>query len=118
MMKAPVLAICAVLAFGSVPSQSTPALRQATRLEKPFKPGGSVRFDLSAGDYDIRGVDAEAIAISWRTRDARDDAKVRASAEIRGARAVVRVDGPHRSLHVRIDVPRRSDLNLDLSAGD
>ena len=54
-MKAPTLALTALLAtaaWASVPAQGTavPGLR-----EQAFKPGGRVSLDLSAGDYLVRG---------------------------------------------------------------
>src|SRR5262245_23785535 len=116
-MRTSLLALCAGLAL----TGSTVVFTQeaaSSSVEKAFKTGGSVRFDLSAGDYDIRGTAAESISIHWRTRKPGDARKVRASAEVRGTHAVVRVSGPHDGLHVRIDVPRRSDLEVDLSAGD
>ena len=116
-MRTSVLAVCAGLALVGSTAVSTQE-RTPSTVEKPFKTGGTVRFDLSAGDHEIRGTDAEAIAIRWRTRSARDDRRVRAHADVRGSRAVVKVDGPHDGFHVRIEVPRRSDLDLDLSAGD
>ena len=117
-MKAPTLALTALLAtaaWASVPAQGTavPGLR-----EQAFKPGGRVSLDLSAGDYLVRGASDEMIRVRWKTRDPNDMAQASAEIAVGGQDATVRVRGPKHNFNVEIDVPRRTDLVLNLSAGD
>jgi hypothetical protein len=117
-MKAPTFALTALLAtaaWASVPAQSTavPGLR-----EQAFKPGGRVSLDLSAGGYLVRGTSDEAIRVRWKTRDPNDMAQASAEIAVGGRDATVRVRGPKHNFSVEIDVPRRTDLILNLSAGD
>jgi len=87
-------------------------------VEKTFVKGGTIRMKLVAGDYRITGRSDERIRIEWRTDRSEDAASVRADAEIKGATAMVATTGPKNGLHFSIDVPARSDIEVDLSAGD
>ena len=117
-MKTAALALVATLAVGTL-AANTPdstSTSSGNQLERALAHGGRIRLDLSAGDYTISGTAAETLRVRWRTRHADD--RVRASADIRATAARVRVNGPRNDFHVQIDVPRRSDLDIDLSAGD
>jgi hypothetical protein len=87
-------------------------------VERPFASGGVVRLDLSAGDYRVEGTNAEKVLVRWRTRRPEDGRKVRIAVEATGKEALVRTHGPKNGFEVRIEVPERSDIDLDLSAGD
>jgi hypothetical protein len=86
--------------------------------ERPFAAGGTVRFDLAAGEYRIQGTSAEKVLVRWRTRDSDDGRKVRIEVQAKDKQALIRTHGPKNGFEVRIEVPERSDLDLDLSAGD
>jgi hypothetical protein len=75
-------------------------------------------MDLSAGDYRIVGSDEPAIQIEWSVRDLGQLKKVRVNADVDGSRATIRTEGPSNHFRVTIRVPRRSDLDVHLTAGD
>ena len=117
-MNPRLLALTALLAtatWASVPAQSTvvPGFR-----EQAFKPGGRVSLDLSAAGYLVRGTAGEMIRVRWKTRDPSDMAQASAEIAVGGQDATVRVRGPKHNFNVEIDVPRRTDLSVNLSAGD
>lgn len=87
-------------------------------VERPFAPGGVVRFDLAAGDYRVEGTSAEKVLVRWRTRRSEDGRRVRIEIQAAGKEALIRTYGPKNGFEVRIEVPERSDIDLDLSAGD
>ena len=87
-------------------------------VDKAFVKGGTIRMKLAAGDYRITGRADERIRVAWRTDRPEEAATVRADAEIKGASAVVATTGPKNGLYFTIDVPARSDIEIDLSAGD
>jgi hypothetical protein len=88
------------------------------QLERGFAPNGRVVMHLSAGDYDIEGSSEPRIRLQWDTRDPDDADEVEASATVSGNEAVVKTSGPSNGFHVTIQVPKRSDLIIRLSAGD
>jgi hypothetical protein len=110
-----VMAMAAATARG--PAQ-TPTSTPDGVVERPFAAGGVVRLDLAAGGYRIEGSSAEKVLVRWRTRHSDDGRKVRIEVQASGKEALVRTHGPKNGFEVRIEVPERSDLDLDLSAGD
>lgn len=119
-MRIPVLAAAALLGVGPAlavrPAEGSG--RATDALERPFAAEGRVQMDLSAGDYSIVGTDEPAIQIEWSVRDVSQLKKVRVSADVDGSRATIRTQGPSNHFSVTIRVPRRSDLDVHLTAGD
>ncbi len=113
-MKIPMLALAAVL-LSAVPAttQSKPSPEQA------FAAGGTVRLNLAAAAYRIRGHANQRIQVRWSTNKSEMTDRIHANVEIKGTRAVIWTVAPHNSgAHFDIDVPARSDLEIDLNAGD
>jgi hypothetical protein len=101
----------------TIPARSEDAVPGT--LQQKFAAGGTVRMHLEAGDYEIRASDADQIVITCRSEDADKLRRVRVATKSSGNLAQVYVrDTPHNDFHVTIDVPRRSDLWIRLSAGD
>ena len=90
----------------------------SNRIDRPFRSGGVVHLNLSAGAYRIVGNEAERIVVGWHTRRSEDMRRVRANVETREKEAFVNIDGPSNGFEVDIRLPARSDLDLDLSAGE
>ena len=57
-------------------------------------------------------------ADAWRADKAEDGANLKAQAEIRGTSAVLSTSGFRNGVHFTIEVPSRSDIEIDLTAGD
>jgi len=96
-------------------AQTTPS----DSLERTFAAGGKVRMSLSAGDYTIRaGLSEDKIRVRWSTKNPEQMSQVRVTAEVRGSEAKLETDGPKNDFHVEIELPRRTDLYVRLSAGD
>ena len=94
------------------------AARDNRITERKFVSGGTVRLNLSAGDYDIVASPDDRIRVTRTGRDADDD-RVDVDIDVRGSRATVDVDGPlGDGVDARIELPRRSDVVVSLSAGD
>lgn len=93
--------------------------RPSDSLERDFGAGGRVHLDLSAGQYQIVGTSDNRVRIEWSVRRQDRLRRVHVRADIRGSDAWVDVDGPDNSgFRVVVKVPRRSDLMVDLSAGE
>lgn len=98
-------------------SATTTSIVPADTIEHAFPAGGRIRMDLSAGEYRIEASQEDRIRMHWVS----DDRKRRRpiiQAEVHGTEATLSTDGPTRKFRVRIEVPKRSDLHVRLTAGD
>jgi hypothetical protein len=87
-------------------------------VDKPFPKAGTIRMKLAAGDYRISGRADDRIRVAWRADRPEDAANLKADADIRGNNAVLSTSGFRNGIHFTIDVPARSDIEIDLTAGD
>jgi hypothetical protein len=87
-------------------------------VERAFSRGGMVRLDLGAGEYRISGTPDDKLRVRWSTRKPDDERRVRVSADVTGRSATVRTAGPRNGFRVEIEMPERSDVRLELSAGE
>lgn len=87
-------------------------------VERPFPRAGTIKMSLAAGDYRVSGRADERIRVSWRADRPEQGANVKADIELRGNTAIVTTGGFRNGVHFTIDVPLRSDIEIDLSAGD
>ncbi len=94
-----------------------PAAQAREVTERKFVSGGTVRLDLDAGDYDIVASRDDRIRIAWDDR--KHDSEVSLRVDLASSRATVRTDTPwHDGAKMRIELPRRSNLVVKMSAGD
>jgi hypothetical protein len=115
LLTAVALTILATSTLATRAAQST----SGQPIDKAFAKGGSVVMRLSAGDYRITGTADDKIRVDWRVDRASDAEALKAKVEISGAKAVIETSGArHGSVHYTIDIPSRSDIEIDLSAGD
>ena len=97
-------------------SQTTTSSRNSA--EHIFVQGGQVFMDLSAGGYLIEGTDDSKIRITWNTRDPNDMDDVEVNVGVEGKSARIDTDGPGNNFHCAIQIPKRADLTIRLSAGE
>lgn len=109
----------AISAFVLLAVAGVGAQTDGVPAEHVFGSGGTVRLHLEAGGYTIRPTDAERIAVTYHT-DKEEQAK-RVKVEIRagGSTADVFVrETPRNNFEAVIEVPRKSNLWVRLSAGE
>lgn len=107
----PAAAALALLVTGSV--------AQAEVSDRKFVSGGTVRLELDAGEYEIVASRDDHIRVSREDRG--KDVDVTLRIDVDASRATVRVDTPWKNTDgpsVRIELPRRSNIIVRLSAGD
>lgn len=113
----PGLLLCIALGvanFAFADDGPAPAL-SATRS---FNAGGTIRMDLSAGDYSIQAIAEDKIHVTGTCHDPDDETHMRADIRIQGGEARIITHGPHNNTHFTIEVPRHSNLVVRLSAGN
>ena len=89
--------------------------QQSGTADKPFPSGGRIHLQLSAADYDIHPAKGNNISVTWTARGT----GVRVNIDVNGSEATITTDSPlNNNLHVSIEVPKNSDLQLRLGAGD
>src|SRR5215472_12776942 len=87
------------------------------RREQSFASGGPTRMHLSSGGYTISGTNSSVIAVEYRGASERLQA-VRTKVTVEKSNADVWVQHtPHNNFQATIEVPRRSNLWVRLSAG-
>jgi hypothetical protein len=102
----------------------SPALRAGdppqtgNSLERTLASGGRARLRLSAGEYRIRpSADPGKLRITWHTKHDRDLDRVRVRADAQGGGATIDIKGPMDNFRVEIELPARTDLDVDMSVG-
>jgi hypothetical protein len=112
-MKFQMLALAAVL-------MAVPGTTQSTQYpDRAFTDGGSIRLNLAAAAYRIRGRADNRIRVRWTTSKADMQDRLHADVEVKGTHAVIWTVAPHNSgARFDINLPARSDLDVDLNAGD
>jgi hypothetical protein len=119
-----IIALAALLlTFGAAPEAERESATEASdSLERSFTSGGTVRLDLSAGDYTLTSGEDKRIRVVWRTRDVEALNQTRVRVTVRDREAAIMTSGPRRfgnsHFRVQIELPRRSDLLLRMTAGD
>src|SRR5271170_6274470 len=84
-----------------------------------FVSGGEIRLHLEAGGYTITPVDSENIVVTCHAHSEEQLRHVKVAIKRSGTSADVYVsETPHNSFQATIEVPRRSNLWIRLSAGD
>lgn len=108
-----------MLTVGLAMAAAAGQTKTSDTLERTFAAEGKVRMSLSAGDYTIRaGSSEDKIRVKWTTKHPEQMSRVRVTAEVRGSEAKLETDGPRSDFRVEIELPRRTDLYVRLSAGD
>lgn len=91
----------------------------ATPLSWPAKAGMTLTVESRSGEVDFAGSDQEGIRVSCKTGDEDRSGEVHVSFERTGDFAKLRVSGgPDSNFHIRIEVPRRTNLRVHVSAGE
>lgn len=119
-MKTPLFGVALGVTILAASIAAAPPLQSTfgQPVDKPFAKGGVIRMQLAAGDYRITGSSDEKIRIEWRADRADQTTNLKADASIQGTTAVIATSGFKSHVHFTIGVPARSDLEIDLSAGD
>ena len=117
-MKVPALSMAVALTLLAGSTGAFQASSTGQPVDKPFPRAGTIKMQLAAGDYRISGRPDDRIRVAWRADRPENAAHLKADAEIRGNTAVLATSGFRDGVHFTIEVPARSDVEIDLTAGD
>jgi hypothetical protein len=93
------------------------SVAEAKVTERKFVSGGTVRLELAAGEYEIVASKDDHIRVSWPDRGSSADVTLRI--DVNASRATVRTETPWKDgPTIRIELPRRTNLLVRLTAGD
>lgn len=110
-----VLCMCVFLASCAVEAQQ-PA---SATVSQTFMAGGTVRLHLEAGGYSISPTESDVIAVTCEHRSEQKLKEVRVSIKPAGTTADVYVrNTPNNNFTAIIEIPRRSNLWVRLTAGE
>lgn len=116
-MKKTTLALCLglLLAGAARAQQTSPSIT----AEQKFDAGGTVRLHLEAGGYTISPTDSANITVTCEHGSAARLKEVRVAIKVEGTTAEVYVrNTPNNNFTATIEVPRRSNLWVRLTAGE
>jgi hypothetical protein len=117
-MKGPAFAIPLALMLLAGTTTAFQASSTGQPVDTPFPKAGTIKMSLAAGDYRISGRADERIRVAWRADRPEQAENLKAGAEVRGNSAVITTSGFKSGVHFTIDLPARSDVEIDLTAGD
>lgn len=90
----------------------------SSRMQQPFSSGGTIDMHLESGAYDVIGSDADTIVVTADANNLRALKNVQVRINVAGTDATLLVENtPHDNFHATIQIPRRSNLRLRLTAG-
>ena len=93
------------------------SVAEAKVTERKFISGGTVRLELAAGDYEIVASKDDRIRVSWPDRGKEADVTLRI--DVTASRATVRTETPWKDgPTIRIELPRRTNMIVRMTAGD
>src|SRR5690348_3635662 len=107
-----VFVVCGALAALGQTSDSKP------NYEQNFAPGGHLKLDLTAGDYTIRGTDESKIRVFVTARDPDKLKDVKFTTATARSNGKLKISGPHNNIQYVVELPKRLDVTIRLSAGD
>jgi hypothetical protein len=101
-------------------SAATLMAQSSNVTEKPFVSGGSLRLRLEAGEYVIQPSDAEKIVVTVSADSEELERRTKVDIAANGSFGTVTVRRTPNGHHFRvvIEVPRRTDLHVRMTAGE
>ena len=110
----------AIIAFLLAPALAVPGDSNDISTQAKFPSGGSVEVNLSSGAYVIAGTDSGTIRVTYgcNSPNRLREVKVTVKAGQSNARVLIENTPDSDNFHASIEIPRRSDLRVRLTAGD
>ena len=111
----PAIILFIVLSSAALNAQQNP---YEAGVQQKFAPGGTIRLHLEAGGYTISPTDSGNIVVTYHANTASQFGRVKVEIKPAALSADVYVTGtPHNNFNATIEVPRRSNLWVRLTAG-
>ena len=93
--------------------------RSEATMQQKFASGGTIRLHLESGGYTIRPSDSDNIIVTYHANSEAQLRQVKVEVQLGASRADVFVTNtPNNKFEATIEVPRRSNLWVRLTAGE
>lgn len=103
----------------SIPTWSQTQTKPDNEVRQAFSQGGKIYLRLSPGGYTISGTNDNNIVVTYDAANKDSLKRVRVKITPAGSHADVAFSNtPQNNFHATIEVPSRSDLEANLSAGE
>ncbi|HUJ20174.1 MAG TPA: hypothetical protein VLX58_01575 [Bryobacteraceae bacterium] len=100
-----------------LPGQTKATCEQG--LTASFQPGGRLRMEIRSGDIEITGTNAQSVRVSCELKDPEQAKDVSIRFHVDTREGDLRIHGgPNNDVHLRIEVPKSSNLMVRAPAGD
>jgi len=87
------------------------------QVEADFRSGGSLKLDLCSSEAKIVGVEKGGVRVAYDSK--KDTSKVRVRLKLSGSEGTVTVENcPHEDFKMTIEIPRSTDLQVHMAAGE
>jgi hypothetical protein len=114
----PAAVLLALVCFAAC-AASAKAEPAANPTSLSFAAGGTIRMKLHRGTIEIVGVPENKITVSWRSSVPKEERDVSVNLQSSSAsEATLVLEGPSERMRYRIEVPQRSDVGIDMQAGE
>jgi hypothetical protein len=88
------------------------------RYELRPDPNWPLAIELSSGDYQIVASESDSIAVVYEEKNPEDQGKVHVQIGSGHGQNYLKIAGPKSHFRVVIEVPRKTDLHVRMTAGD
>lgn len=84
-----------------------------------FASGGRLDLDIRSGEVTVQGTDQNQVKVRFEPKSTDDLKNVTVDFKATGIQGKLKVSGgPRNDFHIRIEIPKNSDLRLRVAAGD
>ena len=111
--------LLALIALAACPGWAKADELSANPTTMSLGAGGTIRMKLNVGTMEVVGSQSDRITVSWHSRLPEDESLVSVKLRRSGKNdATVVVDGPGNRVKYRVEVPRQSNVAIQMRAGD
>jgi hypothetical protein len=107
-----------LLALPVVIASAQSSNRHERRYELRPDPNWPLAIELSSGDYQIIPSESDSIAVVYEEGQPQDKHKVEVQISAGHGQNYLKIAAPKSNFHAVIEVPRRTDLRVRMTAGD
>jgi hypothetical protein len=118
MLKAALVAVLLACTIAVAEGPAVVREKGKDRFETGFPAGGRLKLEVRSGDVRVSGTDRDKISITYDGRQASEIDDVEVEFRKTGTGGTLRLSGgPRNDFHIRIEIPRETDLHVRMPFG-